>query len=146
MKNRLLLLLLLLIILIPAVTGCGKPQAFKLLDADPKDVIEYTPTDIVESPKKETGWLLMARLLVKDAPDLDEKTARAIAADFIEKNKDFHNGMKFTVIGLKPENPNMPGVEQIGVVYRVAYAASPQGARAAGLKWEGKKVISFKKQ
>ena len=88
----------------------------------------------------------MARLLVKDAPNLDEKTARAIAADFIEKNKSFHAGMKFTVIGLKPENPNMPGVEQIGVVYSVSYAASPQGALAAGLKWEGKNVVSFKKE
>ncbi|HHY95078.1 MAG TPA: hypothetical protein GX513_08730 [Firmicutes bacterium] len=142
MKRIAIWLTLLLAVVMVACAG-GKPEAFRLLNADPKDVVDYTVTSVTKNPNKETGWLLMARLLVKDRPDLDEKTARAVAADFIEKNKAQHNGMKFTVIGLKPEDPKLPGVEQIDTVYHVAWAASSAGAKAAGLSWNGKTVVSF---
>lgn len=142
MKRVALWLMLLLAAMTVACAG-GKPEAFQLLDADPKDVVDYTVASVTKDPNKETGWLLTARLLVKDHPDLDERTARAVAADFIEKNKAQHNGIKFTVIGLKPQDPNLPGVEQIGTVYHVAWAASSAGAKAAGLTWSGKTVVSF---
>ncbi len=128
--------------------ACAKEDTWTLLKANKADILPYKVKNFRQDKRAKTGFLIQARLLVY-VDKLSEPTAKAIAADFIEKNKSMSNAMMFSVVGVRKTKVMGDIIEIPNTVYSVRWAGSSQGAQ--GLyrpEWIGGQFprIEFKKE
>lgn len=102
--------------------------AWSLLDARKSDLVNYTEASLVISAatfpdgRKQDVW--SARLHVNE-PNLTEAAARAVAADYIER-QGTATALRFSVLGMTEQQ----GIPIAQVIFHVRCAASPDAARA----------------